>query len=94
MADIVLTFAFLTTLLAGSIAFGVVYNSARITLAERAREEASDPLPVRLSVPVVTRDDEEERDADVNGGLARASRYLVSSSGWSAGGFWFMRATM
>lgn len=41
MADIVLTFAFFTTLLAGSIAFGIVYNSARITLAERARELAS-----------------------------------------------------
>lgn len=41
MADIVLTFAFVTTLLAGSIAFGVVYNNARITLAERSRELAS-----------------------------------------------------
>jgi len=41
MADIVLTFAFFSTLLAASIAVGVVYNSARITLAERARELAS-----------------------------------------------------
>ncbi|QKT04907.1 FtsX-like permease family protein [Ectothiorhodospiraceae bacterium 2226] len=41
MADIVLVFAFISTLLAGSIAFGVVYNSARIALAERARELAS-----------------------------------------------------
>jgi putative ABC transport system permease protein len=41
MADIILTFAFFTTLLAGSIAFGVVYNGARITLAERSRELAS-----------------------------------------------------
>jgi putative ABC transport system permease protein len=41
MADIVLTFALFTTVLAGSIAFGVVYNSARIALAERARELAT-----------------------------------------------------
>ncbi|MDD3518042.1 MAG: FtsX-like permease family protein, partial [Chromatiales bacterium] len=41
MADIVLTFAFFSTLLAGSIAFGVVYNSARIALTERSRELAS-----------------------------------------------------
>ncbi|ACL72562.1 conserved hypothetical protein [Thioalkalivibrio sulfidiphilus HL-EbGr7] len=41
MAEIVLTFAFFSTLLAGSIAFGVVYNSARIALTERARELAS-----------------------------------------------------
>ena len=36
-----LTFAFFITLFAGSIAFGVVYNSARIALSERARELAS-----------------------------------------------------
>jgi len=36
-----LTFAFFNTLLAGSIAFGVVYNSARIALSERSRELAS-----------------------------------------------------
>lgn len=36
-----LTFAFILTLFAGVIAFGVVYNSARITLAERDRELAS-----------------------------------------------------
>lgn len=41
MADIVLNFALISTLLAGSIAFGVVYNGARITLTERARELAS-----------------------------------------------------
>lgn len=41
MADIVLTFAFISTLLAMSIAFGVVYNSARIALTERSRELAS-----------------------------------------------------
>ncbi|HUF20663.1 MAG TPA: FtsX-like permease family protein [Burkholderiales bacterium] len=41
MANIVLTFAFISTLLAGSIAVGVVYNSARITLTERSRELAS-----------------------------------------------------
>jgi putative ABC transport system permease protein len=41
MADIVLTFAFFSTLLAGSIAFGVVYNNARIALTERSRELAS-----------------------------------------------------
>lgn len=37
----VLVFAFFNTLLAGAIAFGVVYNSARIALAERSRELAS-----------------------------------------------------
>jgi putative ABC transport system permease protein len=41
LADIVLVFAFISTLLAGSIAFGVVYNSARIALTERARELAT-----------------------------------------------------
>jgi putative ABC transport system permease protein len=41
MAEIVLTFALFSTVLAGSIAFGVVYNGARIALAERARELAS-----------------------------------------------------
>jgi putative ABC transport system permease protein len=41
MADIMLTYTFFTTLLAGSIAFGVVYNSARIALTERSRELAS-----------------------------------------------------
>lgn len=41
MADIVLTFAFIGTLLGASIAVGVVYNSARIALTERSRELAS-----------------------------------------------------
>lgn len=41
MGETVLIFTFFTTLLAGSIAFGVVYNSARIALAERSRELAS-----------------------------------------------------
>jgi putative ABC transport system permease protein len=41
MADIVLIFAFISTLLASSIAFGVVYNSVRIALTERSRELAS-----------------------------------------------------
>jgi len=41
MAQTVLMFAFFNTLLAGSIAFGVVYNSARIALSERSRELAS-----------------------------------------------------
>jgi len=41
MAEQMLTFAFFNTLLAGSIAFGVVYNSARIALSERSRELAS-----------------------------------------------------
>jgi len=36
-----LTFAFFNTLLASSIAFGVVYNAARIALSERSRELAS-----------------------------------------------------
>jgi putative ABC transport system permease protein len=37
----VLIFAFFNTLLAATIAFGVVYNSARIALSERGRELAS-----------------------------------------------------
>ena len=41
MGEHVLTFAFFNTLLAGAIAFGVVYNSARIALSERGRELAS-----------------------------------------------------
>jgi putative ABC transport system permease protein len=41
MADVVLVFALISTVLAGSIAFGVVYNNARIALTERSRELAS-----------------------------------------------------
>lgn len=41
MGEQILIFAFITTILAATIAFGVVYNSTRITLAERARELAS-----------------------------------------------------
>lgn len=40
-AEAFLFFVFVATLLAGSIAFGVVYNSARIALSERSRELAS-----------------------------------------------------
>jgi putative ABC transport system permease protein len=41
MAESMLVFTFINTLLAGTIAFGVVYNSARIALSERSRELAS-----------------------------------------------------
>jgi putative ABC transport system permease protein len=41
MAKQILLFAFFNTMLAGSISFGVVYNSARIALSERSRELAS-----------------------------------------------------
>ncbi len=41
MADTVLIFAVFSTILAESIAFGVIYNNARIALAERSRELAS-----------------------------------------------------
>ena len=41
MAESITTFTLIATLLAGSIAVGVVYNAARITLAERGRELAS-----------------------------------------------------
>ncbi len=41
LGDTLLIFTFIITLLAGTIAFGVVYNSARIALAERRRELAS-----------------------------------------------------
>jgi len=40
-AETILVFTFVNTLLAASIAFGAVYNSARIALAERSRELAS-----------------------------------------------------
>jgi putative ABC transport system permease protein len=39
--DTLLIFTFVNTLLAGTIAFGVVYNSARIAVSERSRELAS-----------------------------------------------------
>ncbi len=41
MNETMLFFTWVATLFAGVIAFGVVYNSARITLTERARELAS-----------------------------------------------------
>jgi len=41
MGGTLLLFTFVITLLASSIAFGVVYNSARIALSERSRELAS-----------------------------------------------------
>ena len=41
MGETMLIFTFINTLLAGIIAFGVVYNSARIALSERSRELAS-----------------------------------------------------
>lgn len=41
MAEQMLAFAFLNTLLAATIAVGVVYNTARIALSERSRELAS-----------------------------------------------------
>jgi putative ABC transport system permease protein len=40
-AESVLVFTFILSLFAGVIAFGVVYNSVRISLSERARELAS-----------------------------------------------------
>jgi len=40
-AEALLFFTFISTVLAAIIAFGVVYNSARISLAERSRELAS-----------------------------------------------------
>ncbi len=41
LAETVLFFTFISTLLGGTIAFGVVYNSMRIALSERNRELAS-----------------------------------------------------
>lgn len=41
LAEQMLTFAFFNTLLASTIAIGVIYNTARITLSERSRELAS-----------------------------------------------------
>ncbi|MDA1311815.1 MAG: ABC transporter permease [Acidobacteria bacterium] len=41
MAEQLLTFTFFLTFFAGTIAFGVVYNSARVALSEKGRELAS-----------------------------------------------------
>ncbi|HHL39686.1 MAG TPA: ABC transporter permease [Deltaproteobacteria bacterium] len=41
MNRMILFFTFIASLLGGAIAFGVVYNSARITLSERSRELAT-----------------------------------------------------
>ena len=41
MEETILYFSFVTAILGGIIAFGVVYNSARIALSERDRELAS-----------------------------------------------------
>lgn len=41
MDETILFFTFITTLLGGTIAFGVIYNSMRIALSERNRELAS-----------------------------------------------------
>ena len=41
IAETILFFTFITTLLGSSIAFGVIYNSMRIALSERNRELAS-----------------------------------------------------
>jgi putative ABC transport system permease protein len=41
LAAQMLTFAFFNTILAATIAIGVIYNTARITLSERSRELAS-----------------------------------------------------
>jgi putative ABC transport system permease protein len=41
MEETILFFSFITALLGGFVAFGVVYNSARIALSERGRELAS-----------------------------------------------------
>src|SRR5690606_12951766 len=41
MEETILYFTLITALLGGFIAFGVVYNSARIALSERSRELAS-----------------------------------------------------
>lgn len=41
MAEVMLTFTFFNALMANIIAFGVIYNAARISLSERGRELAS-----------------------------------------------------
>jgi len=41
VAQMILLYTFITTILGASIAFGVVYNSMRIALSERGRELAS-----------------------------------------------------
>lgn len=41
MGENILVFAFINTLLAATVAFGVIYNTARLSLSERARELAS-----------------------------------------------------
>ncbi|MFH7325732.1 ABC transporter permease [Desulfurivibrio sp. C05AmB] len=78
MADTVLVFSFITTLLAGSIAFGIVYNSARIALSERSRELAS------LRVLGLTR---AETDYILMGELALLTIFGIPV-GWLIG-YWF-----
>jgi len=41
MGENIMIFAIVNTLLAGVVAFGVIYNTARLALSERARELAS-----------------------------------------------------
>ncbi len=41
MGENILVFAFINTLLAATVAFGVIYNTARLSLSERSRELAS-----------------------------------------------------
>lgn len=41
MGENILIFALVNTLLAGTVAFGVIYNTARLSLSERSRELAS-----------------------------------------------------
>jgi len=41
MEETILFFTFITAILGGTIAFGMIYNSARIALSERDRELAS-----------------------------------------------------
>ncbi|MFH7320154.1 ABC transporter permease [Desulfurivibrio sp. D14AmB] len=75
MDETMLVFSFVSTLLAASIAFGVVYNSARIALSERGRELAS------LRVLGLTRD---ETDYILLGELALLT-ILAIPLGWLIG---------
>lgn len=84
MDETMLAFTFISTLLAASIAFGVVYNSARIALSERGRELAS------LRVLGLTR---RETETILLGELALLT-ILAIPLGWLLGtGFcWYLAA--
>ena len=71
MQETILFFSFITALLGGFIAFGVVYNSARIALSERGRELASLRVLGFTRAEAALHPARRDRAADPRGGAAR-----------------------